>query len=239
MFASVKELPPSLSLSGYAEYSAFLMAVGRPKESLKTALRLQQAEPIAVLASLQSQIAYEMIGEYDQADVEYERSLTFAADSEVLRGTAVTRALGRHDGAALRKALSAMSPSDPIGGPINGAMLRLLDDPQAALAELRRIYRDPAFTADTFRLTILSQWAAHLGDLELSLEALRRLPRAAVGAPSVSAMFSLWRPVLQPVRRLPAFKTLVRELGLVDYWRASGHWGEFCRPIGKADFECA
>jgi hypothetical protein len=30
----------------------------------------------------------------------------------------------------------------------------------------------------------------------------------------------------------------VRELGLVDYWRASGKWGDFARPVGTDDFEC-
>jgi hypothetical protein len=31
----------------------------------------------------------------------------------------------------------------------------------------------------------------------------------------------------------------VRELRLVDYWRSSGNWGDFCRPIGRNDFECS
>jgi hypothetical protein len=24
----------------------------------------------------------------------------------------------------------------------------------------------------------------------------------------------------------------------VDYFRASGNWGDFCKPVGKDDFEC-
>jgi DNA-binding winged helix-turn-helix (wHTH) protein len=31
---------------------------------------------------------------------------------------------------------------------------------------------------------------------------------------------------------------IVRDLGLVDYWRASGNWNDFCRPLGKDDFDC-
>jgi hypothetical protein len=30
----------------------------------------------------------------------------------------------------------------------------------------------------------------------------------------------------------------VRELGLADYWRASGNWSDFARPLGTDDFEC-
>jgi hypothetical protein len=32
-------------------------------------------------------------------------------------------------------------------------------------------------------------------------------------------------------------KQLVRDLGLHDYWRKSGRWGDFARPVGNDDFE--
>jgi hypothetical protein len=47
----------------------------------------------------------------------------------------------------------------------------------------------------------------------------------------------LWGPANQSTRRLPGFKTLVREAGLVDYWRQSGQWNEFCKPVSTDDFE--
>jgi hypothetical protein len=28
------------------------------------------------------------------------------------------------------------------------------------------------------------------------------------------------------------------EGGIVDYWRQSGRWRDFCRPVGADDFEC-
>jgi len=40
------------------------------------------------------------------------------------------------------------------------------------------------------------------------------------------------------MRRLPGFKDLVQNVGLVDYWRSTGNWGDFCKPIGDDDFEC-
>jgi hypothetical protein len=49
---------------------------------------------------------------------------------------------------------------------------------------------------------------------------------------------TLWRPVERDVRRLLTFKDFVRELGLVDYWQATGNWGDFCRPVGQDDFTC-
>jgi hypothetical protein len=39
------------------------------------------------------------------------------------------------------------------------------------------------------------------------------------------------------VRQLPAFKVLMGDIGLVDYWRAYG-WADACRPISEDDFAC-
>ena len=36
----------------------------------------------------------------------------------------------------------------------------------------------------------------------------------------------------------PRFKELMREAGLADYWRQSGKWADFCRPVGEDDLEC-
>ena len=34
------------------------------------------------------------------------------------------------------------------------------------------------------------------------------------------------------MRRDPRFMPLVQRLGLVDYWRSSGHWPDFCSEPG-------
>jgi hypothetical protein len=49
---------------------------------------------------------------------------------------------------------------------------------------------------------------------------------------------TLWARELAGVRWQPVFKEIVTELDFVDYWRASGDWGDFCRPLGAEDFEC-
>ena len=47
----------------------------------------------------------------------------------------------------------------------------------------------------------------------------------------------LFNPVYSPARRTERFKTLVRNAGLVQYWRARG-WPDMCRPTTGNDFEC-
>ena len=61
---------------------------------------------------------------------------------------------------------------------------------------------------------------------EDALEVLRS-PR--FGAPAALATVDIWGPVFRDMRKLPAFKDFVRDIGLVDYWREFG-WGEFCKP---------
>jgi TolB-like protein/Tfp pilus assembly protein PilF len=48
---------------------------------------------------------------------------------------------------------------------------------------------------------------------------------------------NIWEPLHGPLRKTERFKTLVRNAGMVDYWRARG-WPEFCRPTTGDDFVC-
>ena len=55
------------------------------------------------------------------------------------------------------------------------------------------------------------------------------------------AVIQSWTRCLQAghdPRRTPAFKTFLRDFGYVEYWRAHGDWGDFCRPLSGDDFEC-
>ena len=71
-------------------------------------------------------------------------------------------------------------------------------------------------------------WTANLyGAPELALTFFNRFPDEQ----------AIWLPHYSAMRQLPGFKQVVRDLGLVDYWREFG-WGEFCQPIADDDFEC-
>ena len=120
-------------------------------------------------------------------------------------------------------------------------VLQNLDDTEKARAELRRIFNDPSRSSQSVQLGALSQWAGYFDDPELALKALQRMQRQ--GGTATNVMFSMWRPAVKDIRQLPGFKNLVRDLGLVDYWRTTGNWGDFCHPVssgngGNDDFEC-
>ena len=111
---------------------------------------------------------------------------------------------------------------------INQVMYGLLDDPQAAQVELRKFKSDPAY-ANPFAHSGIAVWACYFGDDGLALQIFQE------EAPTT---FPYWRPIHKGMRRLPGFKDLMRKVGLVDYWRKTGNWGEFCRPVGEDDFAC-
>jgi tetratricopeptide (TPR) repeat protein len=51
------------------------------------------------------------------------------------------------------------------------------------------------------------------------------------GVPPMNAAtlsYVLFRPGLKTIRSDPRFMLLAKRIGLVDYWRSSGHWPDFC-----------
>ena len=105
----------------------------------------------------------------------------------------------------------------------------LLDKPEDAGTKLRQLLSEPNYANPNNRQAV-AVWAAYFGQYELALEIYQ-----GIGAGIITVA---WRPILKPMRRLPGFKDFAIKSGLVDYWRTTGNWGEFCHPTGKDDFEC-
>jgi TolB-like protein/Tfp pilus assembly protein PilF len=51
------------------------------------------------------------------------------------------------------------------------------------------------------------------------------------------AGYSLWHPDGDEFRTTPQFNTIIRELGIFEYWQARGYPPQ-CKPVGDDDFEC-
>jgi hypothetical protein len=49
--------------------------------------------------------------------------------------------------------------------------------------------------------------------------------------------FFTFYPETEPYRKMPEFKTHVKELKLIGYWQKNG-WGDYCKPVGSDDFKC-
>ncbi len=121
------------------------------------------------------------------------------------------------------------------GEPVVDAMRPLLDQPQAALAELRAFASKDHGPGNEFVVPFLTpHWFAYFGDPEGALQIMR----SGSFFRHEWKLRAAWRPVMKDVRKLPGFKQLMRDLGAVDQWREFG-WPDLCKPVGATDFECS
>jgi TolB-like protein len=120
----------------------------------------------------------------------------------------------------------------PTAGPINAPMIAGLDNPQAALRELHRLYADPVVAGPPVNRRDIAFWAGHFGDPALAFTAMR----SVVTETSARAVY-LWMPQLKQMRQLPEFKAFLREIGIVAHWEEYG-WPDICRPLANDDFIC-
>lgn len=193
---------------------------GRAKAALALGERAIRRDPLSRYFQTYLQHAYAMNGRVDEAIEMSEFFYLHEPDMiSVIEG--MITAFSHPDPEVLKLWLTRMAAFRQEAG-LNGVIASLLPDLSAALGWLREA--DIQTPADRY---VAPAWAAWLGDPDLSLALLQETPD----------LWIFWMPHNAEVRRLPGFKNLVEELGLVDYWREYG-WGDFCRPAGEEDFEC-
>jgi TolB-like protein len=217
------------SLESQVEFDRiqFQLATGRAADALEGLKNLSIIEPLDAQVSLFLAESYSIAGDYDAALAEFDRGLTLdIADPAYFLGGAVWAALAAGDETEITTRLAA-------GGDTTRAAQAYFADPQAAVESLRQQSAEPGRSG--FEQHLIADWAAYFGDQDLALEA--KTKAFATGS-AIGIAFTLWRPIYRDMRRTEGFKTLVSNIGLVDYWRATGNWGDFCRPVGNDDFEC-
>lgn len=157
-----------------------------------------------------------------------EQTGTFSVE---IVGRAVYTALESGDDEVLARALAVWQASEAPGQ--NTALIRrmaeLIDEPELALEELEAIVESGERWL--FWDIHAAPWAAYFGDQELALRILEE-----AGGPAIYA--NVPRPLFAELRQTEEFKEFVRARGLEPYWRETGNWPDYCRPLGLNDFEC-
>jgi adenylate cyclase len=212
-----------------------LADIGRIEEAVELSQRALQVDPLSLGLSARLQYRLDFAGRPEEARAEYERSKDLAGDRSVWEFYALMRIWRNKDAApaAVKAQFQVCLKHATIPMTLNHVMVDLLDNRTAARAAIRQAYEDPA-NQDAMRMHTITYYADHFGDRDLALAAVRR-GMIELNIPVVSAL--LWFPFETGLRADPRFKQIVRELGLYDYWRASGKWGDFARPLGDDDFE--
>jgi TolB-like protein/DNA-binding winged helix-turn-helix (wHTH) protein len=208
-----------------AAYSVLLLAVGNINKARASFRAGRETDPLNPVIVAFSVATHHLAGDTDAGLAEYQRGRVAYSNWPLGDFVAIVERLGSGQVSS-----PAELPLDASN--IDRAAMDYFQAPERALQELRILYADERY-ADQIARRRLAVWAAYFGDPELAL-------RAMTDAVTGSALngFVFWFPVFSKVRQLPGFKDLMRELGMVAYWRVYG-WPEHCRPSRGDDFECA
>lgn len=201
----------------------FLALVGRVREAAPALERARVEEPLMPANALFLSLARTVERNYEDALAEVDRGIELGG-APSFHMTGLVIALQKQDQAEINKRLRALPKSDPRAH-LHHRLSRFMNASGGAAAEIRHL----ASAASQAEKPTLAWWAAYYQEPELSLELWSEGPRNPDG---------LWVPLMRDVRQLPAFKDVVRELGLVDYWRAYG-WSDSCRPLPGDNFVCS
>jgi hypothetical protein len=211
-------------------YGLFLLSVGHVSRARDHLLTVRARDPLNDSATAWLAATHDSLGDTSAAQAEYERGRRLFDRWWAGLGNETLTALGTRKLDDIRLLPASYPQLHDLWAPF-AELSKLLDDPDQAMAEIRRqYYRPKPFPGQAHLLA----FAAMLGQPEFAVEEFVKLAKHRMGAGSAPGM--LWFPVFRDMRRLPQFKEVVRAEGLVEYWREAG-WPDLCRPLGE-DFEC-
>jgi TolB-like protein len=217
----------STEVGALISYSGYLWPRGRAQEALRYAERALRIDPLVFVGHWLKAIHLMNLNRLDEADAAIARGLATGQGTLNLQGLRFTLALNRGD---LTTALQEIRDY-PNFGPNTYALADTYanEGRDATLAMIRGLLDTGNVSAAVN--SVMRALAAALDAPELALEVFQ-------GSGVTSG--DMWSPLYQNMRKLPEFKIWLRENGMVNYWRNTGNWGDFCRPLAdtESDFEC-
>ncbi|MGD8418201.1 MAG: TIR domain-containing protein [Pseudomonadales bacterium] len=213
------ELAEAADTVAHPGYTQYLMMVGRHFERQAVLDSIRQIDPLFPVAD-----NLFAIGRREEGMAELERARgarAFIGGVQWWKLVDTELAIERGDAEELDRLLFAGTDLEGLWG--TEAFLQVLRGKLDSNAEARRnVFSNYA------------KYAARHGDVELALALLRReYLRDGFGGHA-----TIWYSVLGDVRASDGFKEFLRDYGIVEMFRSTGKWNDYCRPIGSGDFEC-
>jgi hypothetical protein len=223
-------------------YTELIFSVGHLDETVAVVEQLKTIEPLAMFISRDLQYDYTAARRIDDAEAEYQRSLSLDGNDTQPTGLAFQRMLARPDAdpKALRDLHGRLAKAH--GWPFLLDFGGVLNDRDAMLAILREAAQDPAYGGGHPAIVFQMETADALGDADLAVDALRRYLESRKGFHDGfmhhTHYWQFWTAPHSKLRAHPEFKRLLIQTGVADYWRKTGRWGDGCKPVGADDFQC-
>ncbi len=206
-----------------ARYSLFMVWVGRYQDAVRIGERAKRLDPMS------GGTARSGLNAGLDADVVRAELARQLAQGAPIAGTNSNVAALEMEQGNWEAALAATQYLENTKDVQSRMLQYLIDDKvQEGLADLRDLLAD-ATLSPQLRQRHLPAFAALFGDPELALAFMD----SSVGVPNID----LGLDMFSEVRRHPGFKTFVEQQGLLNYWRTTGNWADYCRPVND-DFEC-
>ena len=219
--------PPYAALNESEGY--LLRAVGRPKAGLPYFQRSQAIDWLSAPKNVSLILAYAETGQQPLADQLLAQSLRRWPDQGSLRAMRLDVAAfyGSPDAALAMLNDPSTRPVDLSASAIEAWRAYLLTKRHGGSATDAARLIVGADTTDDLGLDIAVVMLASLGLVDQAFEQADREMTAGRFDPG-----ALFTPPAAPMRKDPRFWPLAQRLGLVDYWRATGNWPEFCGEPG-------
>jgi TolB-like protein/tetratricopeptide (TPR) repeat protein len=202
-------------------YSNVLYGVGRIKEAVAIKQKVHEFEPFIPIFTGNLAQALWLDGQTDGAITLFKQNMfRQGGGNSPFELARIYASLGQYEEAA--DFLSMPAPQVPQ---------QAQDLAPLAVQLLRSAPAQPASAEGLPRLRDASFIYLYIGAPERALQPYEE------GGRSASDIAILWHPTYAAVRKTERFKKIMRDVGLVDYWRERG-WPAFCGPVGSDDFKC-
>jgi tetratricopeptide (TPR) repeat protein len=214
-------------------YGDFLASVGRMEEAVEQYERARDMRPLAPFSNVRFAQALYMVGRNEEADEALNSTRALWPDATSLRLLKIKSALWtrRYD-----DAITELRAPDL---PLTSGQRQALADAFAALKSTNPALRAKSvavlqsFAGDPrYNDKVVVGMLAALGARQIALQAAENLVRAR-GLPDAEVLFE---PNMAAARVEPAYDRLVRQLGLVRYWRSAPSPPDICRDAARPAF---
>jgi TolB-like protein/Flp pilus assembly protein TadD len=219
-------------------YGEFLWSVGRVTDALPYLQRAKRLDPKDVDVAARLGATLSSVGQSQEALAEAERGKALAPEDGFMNFVYFSSLLGLGEFGRAAELMQQRKFPKPNMQLVQALQVRNTDAKAvpAALnnlkASLDRRNLSPANN------TAIGTLVAVAGDADSALSFFSAAANGNIR--DIFGALMIWQPYMSDMRKLPGFKKLASDAGLADYWRSTGKWPDYCKPVPntESDFEC-